>query len=99
MPPLTLRRKIAPLALAAALALPWAAAAAPQARHQPAASGLLQQIWTAFTTFWSAGVTLDSGCKWDPNGVCLPGGAVPQPVITPDSGCSMDPNGGCRPGS
>jgi hypothetical protein len=98
MPPLPLRRKIATLALAAALALPWAAAAAPQARHQPAAPGLLQQLRTAFTAFWSAGVTPDSGCKWDPDGRCVTG-AAPAPVITPDSGCKMDPNGVCLPGS
>jgi hypothetical protein len=68
-----LRRNIATLALAAALAFPWTAAAAPQARHQPAASGLVQQLWTALAAFWSAGVTLDSGCSMDPNGGCVTG--------------------------
>jgi hypothetical protein len=99
MPPLTLHRKIATLALAAALALPWAAAAASQARHQPAASGLLQQLWNAFTTSWSASVTLDDGCKWDPSGGCVPRSVVSGPTITPDDGCQWDPSGRCLPGS
>lgn len=99
MPSFTLRRNIATLILAATLALPWAAAAAPQGRHQPAAPGLLQQLWTALTAFWSTGVTPDSGCRMDPSGGCLPGSAAPALTITPDSGCRMDPNGGCLPGS
>lgn len=100
MPPLTLRRNIAALALAAALALPWAAAAAPQPPHPPTASGLVQQLWTALAAFWGAGATLDSGCKWDhPNGRCLLESAVPQFVITSDDGCKMDPSGHCRPES
>jgi len=99
MPPLTLRRNIAILALAMALALPWAAFAAPQApRHQPAAHGLLHQVWTAISSFWGVGVIPDSGCHMDPNGNCLPGSAAPAPTIAPDSGCRMDPNGGCLPG-
>jgi len=97
MPPRTLRRNIAILALVTALSVPWTAAAAPQARLQPAASGLLQQIWTALAGFWGTGVTLGSGCKMDPNGGCLPGSAAPAQAITPDSGCSMDPDGGCLP--
>jgi len=98
MPPLTLRRNIATLALAAALALPWAAAAAPQAWHQPAPPGLLHQLWTVLTGFWGSGVTPDDGCKMDPSGRCLSGSAVPAPAVTPDSGCKMDPNGLCLPG-
>lgn len=99
MPPLTLRRNIATLALATALALPWTAAAAPQARPQPAAPGLLHQIWTALAGFWGTGVTPDDGCKMDPDGGCLPRSAAPAPLITPDDGCKWDPNGGCLPGS
>ena len=100
MPPLPLRRKIAILALAAVLALPWAAAAAPQARHQPAVpAGLVHQLWTALAAFWGAGVILDDGCKMDPSGGCVTGNAVPAPLITPDDGCKMDPNGGCLSGS
>ncbi|HEX3525713.1 MAG TPA: hypothetical protein VH988_01480 [Thermoanaerobaculia bacterium] len=99
MPPLTHGRNLAALALAAALALPWPAAAAPQARHQPASPGLLQQLWTAVTAFWGAGVSPDDGCKMDPNGGCFARSAAPAPLITPDSGCKMDPNGGCLPGS
>ena len=96
MPPLTLRRKTAILALAVALALPWAAAAAPQARRQPSASGLLQQIWTVLTGLWT-GVNPDDGCRMDPSGRCRAGSA-PAPTITSDSGCRMDPNGRCVPG-
>jgi 4-amino-4-deoxy-L-arabinose transferase-like glycosyltransferase len=99
MTQLTHRRTLAALALAAVLALPWPAAAAPQARYQPAAPGFLQQLWTALTAFWEAGVPPDSGCKMDPDGGCLPRSAAPAPAITPDSGCKMDPNGGCLPGS
>ena len=99
MPPLTLRRNIAALALAAALALPWAAAAAPQAPHPPTASGLVQQLWTALAAFWGAGATLDDGCKWDPDGRCRPESALPQFVITSDDGCKWDPNGRCLPES
>ncbi|HEY2740237.1 MAG TPA: hypothetical protein VGK45_17640 [Thermoanaerobaculia bacterium] len=98
MPSPTLRRKTATLALAVALALPWAAAAATQARHQPASPGLLQQIWTAFTSFWGTGVNPDDGCQWDPSGHCRPGSAAPALAITPDDGCRMDPDGGCLPG-
>ncbi|HEX3527672.1 MAG TPA: hypothetical protein VH988_11435 [Thermoanaerobaculia bacterium] len=99
MPPLTHRRHLAALALAAALALPWPAAATPQARHQPAAPGLLQQLWTALTAFWGAGVSPDSGCKMDPDGRCLPANALPAPTVTRDDGCKMDPSGGCLPRS
>jgi hypothetical protein len=100
MSPLTLRRNIVALTLAATLALPWAASAAPQGpRHQPTAPGLLQQLWTAFTTFWGAGVTPDDGCKMDPSGGCLPRSTASAPPVTPDSGCKMDPDGGCLPGS
>ncbi|HEX3526991.1 MAG TPA: hypothetical protein VH988_07985 [Thermoanaerobaculia bacterium] len=99
MPPLTSRRKTAILALAVALALPWTAAAAPQARHQPASAGVLQQLWATLTSFWSTGVTPDDGCQMDPSGRCRPGSAAPAPAITPDDGCRMDPSGGCLPGS
>jgi len=72
MPRHTLRLRISVLLLAATFAVPWTAAAAP-ARHPAAVSGLLQQIWSALTGFWGAGVIPDSGCRMDPNGVCLPG--------------------------
>jgi hypothetical protein len=98
MPPLTLRRKTAILALAMALALPWVAVAAPQARHQPTSPGLLHQIWAAFTSIWGTGVTPDDGCRMDPDGRCLRGSAAPAPAINPDDGCRMDPSGGCLPG-
>lgn len=99
MPPLTLRRHIAILALAMALALPWAALAAPQAPpHQSAGLGLLHQLWAAISSFWGVGVTPDSGCHMDPSGNCLPGSAAPAPTIAPDSGCHWDPNGNCMPG-
>ena len=101
MPPLTLRRNIAVLALAIALAVPWAAGAAPLPRPQAAGPGLLQQLWTTFTGFWGAGVTLAAGCRMDPNGRCAAGSAIspPESAITRDDGCKWDPNGGCLPGS
>lgn len=92
MPPLTLRRKITALALAAALAVPWAASAAPSAR-QTAGPGFLQQLWSVLTGFWDIGVTPDDGCKMDPDGRCATGAAL----MSLDDGCTMDPNGGCRP--
>jgi hypothetical protein len=95
---LTFRLRFTALLLAAALAVPCAVAAAPSVRHQPAGTGLLQQLWTVFAGLWSAGVTPDSGCRMDPSGGCLPRSA-PVPAIAPDSGCHMDPNGGCLPGS
>lgn len=99
MPPLTLRRKITALALATALAVPWAASAASLARQQSAGPGLLQQLWSVLTGFWDSGVTRD-GCTMDPSGGgCAAGRAGAEPLITPDSGCRMDPNGGCLPGS
>jgi len=97
MPRLTLRLRLIALLLAAALAVPCAAAAAPAALHQPATPGLLQQLWTLLTSF--RGITLDDGCKMDPSGLCRPGSAVPAPAITPDDGCKWDPSGLCRPGS
>jgi hypothetical protein len=102
MPPLTLRRKITALAFVTALAVPWAAAAAPLARPQPAGPGILQQLWTALTGFRGTGLTPDSGCRMDPDGRCATGSVIPTgtaPTIAPDSGCKMDPNGGCLPGS
>ncbi|HEY2740127.1 MAG TPA: hypothetical protein VGK45_17085, partial [Thermoanaerobaculia bacterium] len=99
MPRCTLRLKLTALLLTAALAVPCAAAAAPTARLQPAGPGLLHQLWTALTAFWSTGITPDDGCKWDPNGGCLPGSAVPAPAITRDDGCKMDPDGRCLLGS
>jgi len=99
MPRFNLRLRITALVLAAVLAVPWAAAAAPGASRQPAGPGLLGQIWLVLTNVWGTGVTPDSGCKWDPSGHCLPGSAVPVPAITPDSGCHMDPDGRCATGS
>ena len=99
MPRITLRRKIASLVFAMALAVPWAAAAAPPAWHQTAGPDLLHQLWATLTGLWGAGVPLDSGCKMDPDGRCLPGSAAPAPAITPDDGCMMDPNGRCGMGS
>jgi len=99
MPRFNLRLRITALVLAAVLAVPWAAAAAPGAGRQPAGPGLLGQIWLALTNVWGTGVTPDSGCKMDPNGRCATESAVPAPAITPDSGCHMDPSGGCLPGS
>ncbi len=101
MPSLPVRRNIAVLALATALAVPWAVDAVPLARPQTASPGLLQQLWTALTGFWGTGVTRDDGCKMDPNGRCATGSAVSpsRPAIILDSGCKMDPNGVCLPGS
>ena len=73
MPRFALRLRITALVLAAALAVPCVAAAAPTASHQTAGLSLLQQLWSALTGFWGTGVTTDSGCHWDPSGVCLPG--------------------------
>jgi len=91
---LAFRQRITVLALVAALAAPWVAAAAPTARQQPAASGLWGQIWLVLTNLWGPQVTPDAGCRWDPNGVC-----VPRTTVTPDAGCWIDPNGRCAPGS
>ena len=97
--PRTLRLRITALVLAAALAVPCAAAAAPTLRHPQSEPGLLQQLWTALAGFWGTGVTPDDGCHWDPNGGCVTGSAAPAPAITPDDGCHWDPSGGCLPGS
>jgi len=98
MPRFTFRLRFTALVLAAALAVPCAAAASPQSGRQPAGSGLLGQIWLVLTSFWGTGVTPDDGCRMDPNGGCLPRSAAPAPVITRDDGCHWDPSGGCLPG-
>jgi transposase len=95
MPPLTLRRKITALALAAALAVPWTAAAAPLARQQTAGPGVLQQLWSVLTGFWDIGVTPDDGCRMDPDGRCATGATTSSAAtLTLDDGCRMDPSGG-----
>ena len=94
MPRFNLRLRITALVLAAVLAVPWVAAAAPGVGRQPAGLGLLQQLWSGLTHFWG-----DDGCKMDPSGGCATGSAVSAPAITPDSGCKMDPDGRCATGS
>ncbi len=111
---LAFQQKITVLVLAAALAAPWVAAAAPTARQQPAAPGLWGQIWLGLTSLWSPQVTPDEGCRWDPNGLCVArttvipdagcrwdpnGRCAPATIVTPDEGCRLDPNGQCAPGS
>ncbi|HEY2739403.1 MAG TPA: hypothetical protein VGK45_13430 [Thermoanaerobaculia bacterium] len=99
MPRFTFRLRFTALVLAAALAIPCAAAAAPKTGRQPAGSGVLGQIWLVLTSFWGTGVTPDDGCHWDPSGACISGSAaMPAPAITPDSGCRWDPSGLCLPG-
>jgi len=100
---LTLRKRITVLALAAALATPWVAAAAPSARQHAARPSLLGQIWLALTSLWStragATVTPDAGCRMDPSGMCLTGDTAGAGfAVTPDEGCRMDPNGMCLTG-
>ncbi|HEY2737664.1 MAG TPA: hypothetical protein VGK45_04615, partial [Thermoanaerobaculia bacterium] len=85
---LVFRQRITVLVLAAALAAPWVAAAAPTARQQPAAPGLWGQIWLVLANLWGPQVTPDEGCRWDPNGVCVTG-----TTVAPDEGCRADPNG------
>ncbi len=98
MPRFTFRLRFTALVLAAALAVPCAAAAAPNPGRQPAASGLLGQIWLVLSSFWGAGVTPDDGCHMDPSGGCLPRNAAPVPTIILKDGCHMDPDGACLPG-
>jgi hypothetical protein len=98
MPRSTFRLRFTALVLAAALAIPCAAAASPNPGRQPAGSGLLGQIWIVLTSFWGTGVTPDDGCHWDPDGRCITGSVAPVPTIILKDGCHMDPNGGCLPG-
>jgi hypothetical protein len=89
----TLRQAITGLAFATALAAPWSASAAPLA-GQPSGPGLWQQIWIALYSFWDNGVTLDSGCRMDPDGRC-----ITDTALTAADGCKMDPNGRCAASS
>jgi len=105
MPRLTLRQRITALVLAAALATPWAAAAAPSAWRPATSPSLLGQMWTILTTLWSPGggafVTPDAGCRMDPNGSgCAAGTTGAGTAVTPnaDAGCRMDPDGRCLGG-
>lgn len=100
-----LRRKITALALATAFVAAWASAAEPSGHGAP---GLLAQLWNFVT-----GITLDAGCRPDPNGQCAPGAAVTPEAgciadpdgrcgtgtVTPDAGCRFDPDGRCLSGS
>lgn len=99
MPRFTFRLRFTALVLAAALAIPCAATAAPKAGRQPADSGFLSQIWLALTSFWGTDVTPDDGCRMDPSGGCLPRSAAPVPTIILKDGCHMDPDGACLKGS
>ena len=76
------RRTVLLLAVAAMLALPWAASAAgPQASPRPAralqagALDLFSHLWSLFRK---------EGCGLDPNGLCAP-----------KIGCRVDPDGRC----
>jgi hypothetical protein len=86
MPRSHFRRKIAALAVAAALVSTWSSAAEPSGHSAP---GLMAQLWSFVT-----GIALDAGCRFDPDGQCATGAAV-----TPDAGCLPDPNGHCGTGT
>jgi hypothetical protein len=68
-----LRLKIAALVFAATLVATCASAAEPSGHGTPS---LLAQLWNLLT-----GITLDAGCRFDPNGQCVPG-----TTVIPDSG-------------
>jgi hypothetical protein len=57
------------------------------------AESLLDRITGFFSTL-SAPESVDTGCKLDPSGKCVP-------APTTDNGCSLDPDGTpvCRPAS
>ena len=82
--------RLAALALAAALILPWPAAAQPSrqtsvretATTSPASSNLLAQAWSALVSLWE-----EIGCGIDPSGACAPASG--------EIGCGIDPNGLC----
>ena len=90
-------RKLAVLAMALALILPWGASAAPldsasfreDAAPEP---GLWERLAGWLTRVWA-----ENGCLIDPGG-CTDG--EPDPGSNdPDNGCIADPSGGtCRDG-
>ncbi len=99
MPRFTFRLRLTALVLAAALAVPCAAAASPKSGRQPAGPGLWGQVWLVLTSFWGTGVTPDDGCRWDPDGRCITGSAAPVPKIILKDGCHWDQDGACAKGS
>ena len=84
--------RLAALALAATLILPWPAAAQPsrQTLSRAAAAGasaspsFLAQAWGALVSLWG-----EIGCGLDPDGACAPASA--------EIGCGLDPSGLCAP--
>jgi hypothetical protein len=94
------RRVLAVVALAAALALPLcgpdgrSSATVAPAEAAPASLGLAAQLRTWLCTIWPA-----LGCGLDPDGykMAAPGRARQAPArgTRPDLGCTIDPNG-CR---
>ena len=86
----SLRRTIFLLLLAACLALPWPAAAAPR-KEAPASahSAFLSQAWSFLQGLWA-----DAGCWIDPDGRCVTGNTQPAT----DTGCGLDPGGRCVTG-
>jgi hypothetical protein len=82
------------LALAGLLASLSGPAAQAQTRFQPppAAPSLLSSLtgglWELGRAVWARlGLTLDNGCKMDPDGNCVKADL--------DNGCQMDPSGQC----
>jgi len=95
--------RIAALSLAAALMVPWSAAAAPARQAPPGRrtvvpESLLQQLRSLWDFVWSSGWaadSLDAGCHVDPNGRCIADPNAPAGTETLDAGCHLDPDGRC----
>jgi hypothetical protein len=92
----SLRHKTLLLLLAACLALPWPAGAAPRKGTKTVASAPLA-LWNgAWSTLQGCLQSLwgEEGCDIDPNGRCVTRATQPKP--TTDTGCDIDPNGRCH---
>jgi len=89
----SLRRKTLLLLLAACLALPWPAAAAPRRGTKTVASAtspLWNGAWSALQGFLQS-LWGEEGCDIDPDGRCAPRAGRP----TAHTGCDIDPDGRC----
>lgn len=89
-------RKLAVLAVAFAVLLPWGVSAAPPDSAFREAAAPEPGLWTRLTD-WLTRVWAENGCIVDPSG-CTDG--EPDPGSNdPDNGCILDPDGGaCRDG-
>jgi len=97
------RQKTLPLLLVAALlAMPSLAAAAPRKAQPPkpaaeaplAPSALLYRAWSALQSLWS-----EEGCRLDPNGRCLTNAVQVPTTPHTEEGCMLDPSGRCLTGA